>query len=154
MGKQLGFFAGSLRSNIVIPITRKVNLINGLYAGTSFGDSIPVHYRFYMGGMGSSSLRGLFPFAGLDFMQETGQHILIERLDLQWELWNDNFLLIKGNVGKSTEYRKNLFSLDDLTVGYGVGFGYRSPIGPLEINLMTSNKNQKAIWFINIGYWF
>lgn len=151
---RIGFFQGSLRSSFVIPVSHRISLINSVFAGTSYGDSIPVHYRFYMGGMGTSALRGLFPFAGLDFMQHTGLHTLIERLDLQWELWNDNFLLIKGNVGKSVESRKNLFTPDDIIVGYGVGFGYRSPIGPLEINLMTSNKNPKALWFINIGYWF
>jgi NTE family protein len=152
--KHLGFFVGSVRSTSVIPISRKISLINGIYGGTSYGDSIPLHYRFYMGGLGASSLRGLFPFAGLDFMQQTGLHTLIERLDLQWELWKDNFLLLKGNVGKTVIYRKNLFTLNDMAVGYGVGFGYRSPIGPLEINLMTSNKNPKPTWFINIGYWF
>lgn len=151
---QNGFFTGTLRSSWVIPISRRIGLVNHINGGTTFGDSIPVHYRFYLGGLGSSYLRGLFPFAGMDFMQQSGLHTLIERLDFQWEMWNDNFLLLKANVGKAVMARKDIITLDNLVYGYGIGFGYRSPIGPFEINLMSSNQNPKLSWFINIGYWF
>ena len=151
---QNGFFVGSLRSTLVIPISKRISLINGIYAGSTYGDSIPVHYRFYLGGLGASYLRGLFPFAGMDFMQHSGLHTWIERLDFQWEMWNENYLLIKANVGKAVMDRKNLLNLNNMVYGYGIGYGYRSPIGPLEINLMTSNQNPRLSWFINIGYWF
>jgi len=149
-----GFFLGSIRSSIVIPLTRKVRLVNEIYGGTSLGDSIPAHYRFYLGGLGNSYLRGLFPFVGMNFMQQSGLHALVERMDLQWEMWKDNFFLLKANLGKSVTDAKNLFDLNDIANGYGVGYGYRSPIGPLELNLMTSNKNPKLSFFVNIGYWF
>ncbi|HEY4787534.1 MAG TPA: patatin-like phospholipase family protein, partial [Bacteroidales bacterium] len=149
-----GFFLGSLNSTFVIPISKRVSLLEAVYGGTSIGDSLPPHYRYYLGGLGNLSLRGLFPFVGLDFMQQSGLHTLVERLDFQWEMWNDNFLLVKANIGKTTEQRKNLFTPDDLTYGYGIGFGYRSPIGPIEVNVMRSNKNPSLSWFLNIGYWF
>ncbi len=149
-----GFFLGSLRSTFVVPLSKRVSVLNEIYGGTSLGDSIPEHYRFYLGGLDNSSLRGLFPFVGMNFMQQSGLHTLVERLDLQWEIWNDNFFLLKANIGKTVEQRKNLFSWNDIAYGYGVGFGYRSPIGPIEINIMNSNKNPKLSWFLNIGYWF
>jgi len=90
----------------------------------------------------------------MEFMQHSGLHALIERVDLQWQMWNDNFFLLKGNIGKAVMDRKELFTPKNIVYGYGVGYGYRSPIGPLEINLMTSNQNPKLSWFLNIGYWF
>lgn len=148
------FFVGSIRSSIVIPISRRISLINEICGGTTLGDSIPVNYRFYLGGLGKSYLRGLFPFVGMDFMQQSGLHALVERLDFQWEMWNDNYLLLKANAGKSPSNLQDLFNWSDLAYGYGVGYGYNSPIGPLEINFMTSNKNPKLTFFVNIGYWF
>lgn len=149
-----GFFVGSIRSSVVIPVSKRFSLINDIFGGTTLGDSVPVHYRFYLGGLGKSYLRGLFPFVGMDFMQQSGLHALVERMDLQWEMWNDNYFLLKSNVGKTTSALKDLFSWDGISYGYGVGYGYSSPIGPLEINFMTSNKNPKLTFFVNIGYWF
>lgn len=151
---QNGFFTATVRSSVVIPITRRIHAINYLSGGTSYGDSIPVHYMFYLGGLGSSNLRGLFPFAGMDFMQKSGLHAITERIDLQWEMWNDNFLLLKANMGKVVMVQKDFLKPGNLIYGGGIGFGYRSPIGPFEINIMSSNQNPKLSWFINIGYWF
>jgi NTE family protein len=149
-----GFISASVRSDIAIPISKKVSLHQGIYGGTIAGDSVPIHYRYFMGGLANTYFRGVIPFVGMNFMQESGLHTWVGRIDVQWEVINDNFFLLKGNIGKTVNDRKNLFTMKDVAFGYGVGFGYRSPIGPIEINLMTSNKNPTLAWFINIGYWF
>jgi outer membrane translocation and assembly module TamA len=75
-------------------------------------------------------------------------------MSLQWQVWKDNFITFKANVGKVTANRSDLLIWDDMVVGYGASFGYRSPIGPMEITLMSSNRNKGLSYFINIGYWF
>jgi NTE family protein len=144
------YYSGSY----VIPLSRRIALIPGITAGGSLGDSIPSHYRYYMGGQVVCPLRGYTPFTGLAFMQLSGKHEASAKLDIQCEIWNDNFLIMKTCVGKTSEVRKNLLLPEDWALGYGVAFGYRSPIGPMEISLMSSNKVHRPMVFVNIGYPF
>jgi len=151
---QKGFFVASVRSNIVFPVSDRVSLSSSVFAGTTLGDSIPTHYKFLVGGMGGTYLRGLIPFVGMDFMQRTNNHAWVGRLDLQWEMWNDNFLIFRTNIGKISSQLTDLWAWKDMVFGYGVSYGYRSPIGPMEFSLMASNKNPGISTFINIGFWF
>jgi NTE family protein len=149
-----GFFQASIRANFIQALGRHLSVSEGIYGGTLFTDTAPSQYWFYMGGMGANSLRGLMPFVGLDFMQRAGNHLLVSRFDIQWELWKDNFFTIKTNVGKSTRRRENLLKPDDIVAGYGLSYGYRSPIGPMELTVMSSNKNPGLSFYVSIGYWF
>jgi NTE family protein len=151
---QNGFFVASLRSNIVFPITNQISVSQSFFAGTTMGDTIPAHYKFLVGGMGGTYLRGLIPFVGMNFMQRTNNHVWVERLDFQWEMWNDNYLIFRINIGKTTYQLSDLWAWNDIVFGYGISYGYRSPIGPMEFSLMASNKNPGISTFINIGFWF
>jgi NTE family protein len=148
-----GFFQGTIRANFIQPIARKLSLMEGLYAGTFLGDTLPVQYNYYLGGMPETNLRGSIPFVGMEFMQRAGNHVLMSRLNLQWEIWKDNFITLRSNVGKVSYDRKELVNPARLLFGYGASFGYRSPIGPMELTIMHSNKNSVSA-FINIGFWF
>jgi len=149
-----GFVSASFRSNFVIPISKKLSLSEGVYGGMIFGDSVPALYKFFMGGINESTVRGVFPFVGMDLMQQTDLNVLIVRMDLQWRLWKDNFITLKTNIGNVATKRRDLLVWDDMVVGYGASYGYRSPIGPMEITIMSSNRHPGLNYFINIGYWF
>jgi NTE family protein len=146
------FAVANANSSTALSITDALSCVVGFSAGANLGDSIPVHYRFYMGGQNNSAIRGLMPFAGLKFMQIPGNYVASSRLDLQWEVWSDNFITLRGNVGKITETLHEFKYFRDIVVGYGAAFGYRSPIGPMEITVMQSNKNPTPMFFINVGF--
>jgi outer membrane translocation and assembly module TamA len=69
-------------------------------------------------------------------------------------MWNDNYLIFRINIGKTTYQLSDLWAWNDIVFGYGISYGYRSPIGPMEFSLMASNKNPGISTFINIGFWF
>ncbi|HEX2934371.1 MAG TPA: patatin-like phospholipase family protein [Bacteroidales bacterium] len=148
-----GFFQVSIKSSFIQSLTKRLSLIEGIYGGTFFGDSLPTHYRYYLGGMAENNLRENFPFVGMDFMQRSGSHALAGRLHLQWEILKDNFITLRSNIGKTSYDRKELIKASDILFGYGASFGYRSPIGPMEVTIMHSNVNSISA-FINIGFWF
>jgi NTE family protein len=149
-----GFVQVTLRANFIQSLGKRLSVSEGIYGGTVFTDTVPAQYRLYMGGIGSNTMRNLMPFVGMSFMQRAGNHMVISRLDLQWEMWKDNFFTIKSNLGKATMFRKNLLKPNDVIVGYGLSYGYRSPIGPIELTAMSSNKKSGLSFFISIGYWF
>ena len=150
-----GFVSASFRSNVVEPLSKKLSLSESIYGGTIFGDNIPSLYQFFLGGLNDSYMRGIFPFVGMNLMQQSDRNALVARMDLQWEVWKENFITLKANAGRATSNLKDLFIWDDdMIFGYGASFGYRSPIGPMELTIMTSNKHSGLSFYINIGYWF
>jgi NTE family protein len=149
-----GFFQATMHGNFCIPFGKRISLQPGFSIGTSFDTNVPYQYLYYIGGLGGSSLRELIPFVGLNFMQRSNLHCSVGKLDFQFELWKDNFLIAKSNIGSTAFERKNLFAPENIVIGYGLSFGYRSAIGPMEITLMSSNRNPGLLGYINIGYWF
>lgn len=151
--KQISFFTASFRSNFIIPLSDNLSLNQTNTFGTTLGDSIPLSYRYYLGGEVNNNLRGIIPFTGLHFMQAPCLHTWVEGLNLQWEMWKDNLLTFKFTAGKAVSSRPDLLNTSNIYYGLGLSFGYRSPIGPIELTLMTSNRNNLS-GFINIGYGF
>lgn len=148
------FLQASSRFSFAFPISKRLTGTCHMFLGTSSGNSVPYHYRYYFGGLGGTNLRGLYPFVGLKYMQETGLSAMALGTNLQWEMWDNNFLTAKFNVGRAVVTRKSLMELNEITYGGGLSYGYNSAIGPMEITFMVSNRLESIGGFINIGYWF
>jgi len=147
-------FVGQFRYNQAIKFSSRFSLIAQISAGASAGNSLPLPYRFYMGGIGNNYTKGVMPFVGMRMMEKTGNNIIINRLDAQFEFRNDQYFILKTNIGKISNQFKDLFHFEDITQGVGLTYGYNTVIGPLEFTLMSSNSASKLLAYINVGFWF
>ncbi|MDP4186632.1 MAG: patatin-like phospholipase family protein [Bacteroidota bacterium] len=135
-------------------LTERLTVLPGAYAGTVFGDSIPYPYYLFSGGVENTIDKGVFPFIGMNLLQKVDKNIVIARCDLQMEFMKNQFVVLKANVGKGTQRFDDLFGISSLYSGLGLTYGFSSPIGPLELTLMTSNANPHLNTYFNLGYWF
>jgi len=46
------------------------------------------------------------------------------------------------------------FETESFHIGYGGGFTYKTPLGPISIFLAGNNKENPITWYINMGYTF
>jgi outer membrane translocation and assembly module TamA len=46
------------------------------------------------------------------------------------------------------------FNKEALYTGYGGGFTYKTPLGPVSMFLAGNNKDSHLTWYINMGYTF
>lgn len=148
------FFQGNFRYSVALPVTNRITVTNSLFCGLTDRNIIPAHYNYYLGGIGGTYLRGLYPFVGLKYMQLTGSNAWAAGTDLRFEVWENNFISLKVNIGKTSVAPKNLLQLNDITYGGGISYGYQSVIGPMEVIFTSSNSISGITGFINIGYWF
>ncbi len=118
----------------------------------AIGDSIAYPYRSYVGGLGYYH-KSVIPFVGLDYMQRAANHAIILRADLQWNVKGNHYVIWKTNLGKAFDLLYNLSDKATSLSGTGLTYGYASPIGPVELTLMSSLQTFKPILFINLGYW-
>jgi NTE family protein len=132
----------------------RFTLLPRAYGGTSTADSSSLIYQFYLGGLNRSQRKGIMPFAGLDFMEESGRNVVVLGLDLQYNFWRSNYLVLRTNVGNTSHVLQDLILFESGFSGFGLTLGNMSLIGPVEFTLMRSNLRNDFLFYINIGYYF
>ncbi|MCQ2207330.1 MAG: patatin-like phospholipase family protein [Paludibacteraceae bacterium] len=93
------------------------------------------------------------PFAGVNFFESTGNKFAAFGLTLRGRLGDNHYLYGVGNLGCSSAKIKNFLTKDKL-YGAALGYGYKTPIGPAELNFNWSNKTEKVGLWASFGYMF
>lgn len=92
-------------------------------------------------------------FAGINNYMIAPNSILIGGLNLRQHLTTNNYLFAQANYALGSDEISTFFH-DDKYFGAALGYGYKSPIGPVELDVNWSNVTKKVGCFLNIGYMF
>lgn len=133
---------------------KRFTLLPRAYGGTSTADSSLRIYQFYLGGLNRTQRKGILPFAGLDFMEKSGRNVIVMGLDLQYNFWRSNYLVLRTNIGNTSQVLEDIILFETGFSGFGLTLGNMSLIGPIEFTLMRSNLRNNFLFYINIGYYF
>jgi len=144
----------SFKFEKAIRIGQKLVMRPGLSGGMSTADSTFPGYYFYMGGLNNADRKGLLPFVGLDLTEKISRNVSILRLDLQYNVWRQNYIAIRSNIGNASWTLKDQIADPDLFYGAGLTLGNNSLIGPVEITIMRSNLRNELLFYLHLGYWF
>ncbi|MBZ0242062.1 MAG: BamA/TamA family outer membrane protein, partial [Bacteroidales bacterium] len=138
------------------PISPKSTFQTRLFAGFTIKDDLPPpQHWFILGGQSQNNYYdGFIPFYGLNFIEEAGLYTAVGNFAWQYNVYRKFYLSLKIDIGVIDVDFDDLIENPDLLVGAGVALGYDSFIGPIELSLMGSNKNNGVMSFVNIGYWF
>jgi len=129
----------------IFPITSKTSALSRLQIGASAGLKIPLTYLFLLGGANS--------FPGLKYQERSGKHLQAFQLGIQHEIMSNRFIIIRGNIGNTSNRWQNLFIRDRYVTGIGITAGAVTPIGPIELTAMGGSENPFMLYF-NLGYKF
>ena len=132
----------------------RFTLLPRVYGGLSTADSSLRIYQFYLGGLNRTQRKGLLPFAGLDFMEQSGRNAVVLGLDLQYNFWRSNYLVLRTNIGTTSWELEDILLFEKAFSGFGLTLGNMSLIGPIEFTLMRSTLRSDFLFYINIGYYF
>ena len=137
-----------------VPVVKRLTLIPSFFGGYSSADTATSVYQFFLGGMNQLYNKGLLPFVGLDFMQINNRVMAGIGINLQYNIWRNNYIVLKANTGSTAWIVKDLFKRGSGLLGFGITIGNNSIIGPIEFTLMASNAHHDLLSYFNIGYWF
>lgn len=93
------------------------------------------------------------PFAGIGYFETTGNKIGAVGLTLRGRLGNNHYLYGIGNYGCSSNKIKS-FLVKEHLFGSALGYGYKTPVGPAELNVNWSNVTEKLGIWVSFGYMF
>lgn len=144
----------NFRYEQAIPLIKKVVLKPSLFTAYSSADTNIWIYQMYMGGMNQMRHKGLISFTGLDFMQINNRVVAGVGLNLQYNFWRNNYIVLRTNAASASWTTNELFKDENNLLGFGITVGNNSIIGPVEITFMASNAHKSLLTYFNIGYWF
>jgi NTE family protein len=127
------------------PLHSKLSLVSRLEIGIATGSKIPLNYRFYLGGADS--------FLGLKYQEYSGKYLQALQLGLQYEIFSKRFIQLRWNMGNTSDQWKNPFIRNHAVTGFGLTAGIATPIGPIELTLMSGSRHRFLAYF-NLGYKF
>ena len=93
------------------------------------------------------------PFAGVNFVQIASQELLIGGISVRQYLTDNTYVFAMGNFGFTGNAFHDFLDTKNM-LGFAIGGGYKTPVGPIELNLNWSNVTQSLGAFFNIGYMF
>jgi NTE family protein len=135
-------------------ISERFTILPSFHSQFTFESVPPIFYQSYIGGFqGTNYFGNYLPFAGLRRMELSADNAALVRLDLRMKMWQKVFVSVITNVGI---YDNELtpFAGWSVMAGGGLSAAYDSVVGPIELNLCTSNINHSLIAYFSLGYIF
>lgn len=120
----------------------------------TIGPDVAFPYNIFLGGLGENYINYSYAFIGYRFMELIGRNAAMAGAQFFVHLGKENYLTAKANWGKLEATYDDLFDDGVLLDGYGLSYGLQTPIGPLEINVMTSSNHWNLYTYFTLGYWF
>lgn len=92
-------------------------------------------------------------FAGINYLQLVKNNLFVAGITLRHAIASKHYVFAVGNYGQHSDKFFSTNSSDHL-YGAALGYGYKSAIGPLELNFNWSNMTKKVGVSVNVGYMF
>lgn len=139
--------------NFSIPITKKLFIENQDFLGTSF-NSPAMQYKYYIGGYFEQELYNFKRFLGLPFAYTNGNHLISLYSSINYKILKNHYAKLYVNYANVENYFKDIKYFNYKYSSYGIGYGYDSPFGPINLLYTYSVNQKKGVFSVGLGYWF
>lgn len=150
-----GLPVGELYFEKNVPLSERITMVPALWGRFVFTDQyLKMGDRNMIGGVACLGhyLPQQLPFAGVNHVEAVSNKFAAAGLTCRGRLGDNHFIYGLGNFGCNGNLVKDL--LDDTMFGVAVGYGYKTPVGPAELNFNWSNVTDKVGLWLSFGYMF
>ncbi len=144
------------RFGVAFPLIKKVSMNVETEGGFKLGTSNVTSFDFALGGFGTDLINNFVPFLGYDFLSLPGNSYVKANARLDFEFAKKNHLLFSANYATVDDdiFRTGEWFDAPKFSGYGIGYGWESFIGPVQLLYTWSPEGKTDQLFFSIGYWF
>ena len=150
------FSVSKARAGGAFSFLKNLSLTVETEGGFKLGTSDVTSFDFFLGGFGNDVINNFVPFFGYDFISLPGNSFVKAYGRLDYEFLANNHLMFTANFANVDDdiFRTSeWFTLPDYS-GYGVGYGWESFLGPLQVHYAWSPEGKNSNFFFSLGYWF
>ena len=150
------FSVGKARMGVAFPVVDKVTLNLETEGGLKFGTSPVTSFDFVLGGFGNDFVNNFIPFFGYDFLSLPGNSFVKAYGRLDYNFASKNHLLLTANFANVADdlFRTGDWFTEPSFSGFGLGYGFESFLGPIQIYYSWSPEIDSSNVFFSVGYWF
>lgn len=135
------------------PITKHLTLLPGVNGRFLFGNEIPFPYLNYIGGnIPGRYIDQQIPFSGVNQIISTGNIVMTGNLNLRLQIFKNNYITAKGNIGYDSGKISHIFS-ENKYWGAALSYTIDSFFGPIEMEFSSSSINKFGV-YLNCGKYF
>ena len=128
----------------------------GMEGGFKLETSPVASFDFILGGFGNDFVNNFTPFFGYDFLSLAGNSYVKGIGKLDYRFASKHHLLFTANYANVEDdlFRTGDWFEEPNFSGYGLGYGFESFLGPIQIYYSWSPEISESNVFFSIGYWF
>jgi NTE family protein len=150
------FSVSKARMGMALPLVKNLSINIETEGGFKLGTSNVTSFDFILGGYGTDFINNLVPFVGYDFISLPGNSFVKAYARLDYEFAKKNHALFSANFANVDD---DLFRTGDwfqapTYSGYGIGYGWESFLGPVNLMYSWTPEIERSQFFVSIGYWF
>ena len=140
-------------------ISSRISTNTGLALGLSTDEYIVSDY-FFVGGYKYNLRRNHLAFIGYNPGEVVATNLLQLKLGLNYRLNKNLQVEVAANSMLAADNFENLalsfleWNNESLHLGYGGGFTYKTPLGPMTLFFAGNNKDNRLRWYLNMGFTF
>lgn len=141
-----------------LSLSSKFTMIPSLYGRVLSGSD---RYPFAIVNMVGGTMPGRYmpqqiPFVGINRAELAGATLIVAGLHLRQRILKNQYISVMGSYGRNSGKLHQVFDGDDSSnmVGVGIGYMYKSFVGPVEVQLSWSNQTKKMGWYAGVGFVF
>ena len=118
-----------------LPLHGRVTLDLGVWLGYQKGGALPLHRRFFLGGVHPSAVFATThaTFQGLPQQEHSGSAVQVARLGVRWRAGGNTFLRAGTDVGGVRDGWQ--FPMERPMTGWALSAGTGTLVGPIEVEL-------------------
>jgi NTE family protein len=150
------FSIGKARMGAAFPLAGNLSLNLETEGGFKLGTSGVTSLDFVLGGFGSIMINNFVHFLGYDFLSLPGNSYVKAYGRMDWEFAQNHHMMFAANFANVEDdlFRTGeWFTAPDFS-GYGLGYGWDSFFGPVQVMYSWSPEGDNSTVFFSIGYWF
>ncbi len=128
-----------------VPVSSRFTIQAAVTLGSLTHDDFTIFPGYSAGGIDS--------FLGAKSGQLAGDTKQIGSIAVQWETWNNRFVVLEGNIGRVRDEWSLEFDGKDVEAGAGLTIGILTRFGPIQFTSHWGTVNE-SISHLRIGYMF
>lgn len=150
------FSVGKGRLGTVVPLFHNLSLNIEAEGGVKLGTSGVTSFDFVLGGFGNDFVNNFVPFFGYDFLSLPGNSFVKGYGRLDYRVAPKNHILFSANFANVADdlFRTGDWFSEPNFLGYGLGYGFESFLGPIQIYYSWSPEIKNDSIFFSVGFWF
>lgn len=150
------FAVAKARLGTVVPLYHNLSLNVETEGGVKLGTSEVTSFDFILGGFGNDFVNNFTSFFGYDFLSLPGNSYIKAYGRLDYRFAPKNHILFTANFANVADdlFRTGDWFQEPTFSGYGIGYGFESFLGPVQIYYSWSPEINSSNVFFSVGYWF